>query len=311
MGTAEFIKKVPVPVCGLALGLVSLDRFLSANYQNVYPYSICALLSLIIVILFTIRMIIDRKGVAAEIKNPAVFGVLPTYTMSLMLLSVYAYPYTEKVALGVWAIAVVVSYVLMIAFIRRFLFGFNIEKAFPSWMIVFVGYVVASVTSPALGMEELGKMIFWSGIIGYAVMLPLTAYRALAVRGTPDPLIPTMAIFAAPANLLIVGCLSVHDVPPEMLLTVLVILSVICYAAVIAYIPVMLNRRFYPSYAAMTFPMVISAASFFQLGDHYGLVSDVFVMLREITAAIAVIMVAYVFIRYIIFFSKIAKGAGI
>ncbi|MCL1904562.1 MAG: TDT family transporter [Methanomassiliicoccaceae archaeon] len=311
MGAAEFIKKVPVPVCGLSLGLVSLDRFLSANYQNVYPYSICALISLVIAVLFTIRMVVDRKGVAQEIKNPAVFGVLPTYTMSLMLLSTYLFPYAEEVALSVWVAAVIVSYVLMAVFIRRFFFSFGIEKVFPSWIIIFVGYVVASVTSPVFGLEDIGRMIFWSGMIGYSVMLPLTAYRTLIFRKTPEPLIPTIAIFAAPANLLIVGCLSVHDVPPEILLTILVILSVICYAAVIAYVPVMLNRRFYPSYAALTFPMVISAASFYQLGGHYGLASnDLFVILQTATAAVAVIIVVYVLVRYLMFFGKMTKGAG-
>jgi len=309
MRAREFISKVPVPVCGLALGLASLDLFLSQRYDP-YAYSIFALLSAIIALLFTLRIIFDHRGILKDIENPAVFGVLPTYTMTLMLLSAYAESYIGDIAMAIWLAAIFASFILMFFFVKRFFFKFDIEKVFPSWIIIFVGYVVASVTSPAFGMERLGQIIFWFGFTGYLAILPLILYRTVKVRKIPESLIPQIAIFAAPVNLCIAGCLTAFGgSPPEIPLMILTVLGVISYVAVMLYLPVMLNRKFYPSYAALTFPLVISTSSFYKLGVYYGISSnDLFAIFREFTVIVAIFIVVYVLIRFAIFFYRTARS---
>ena len=315
MGAKEFLKKIPVPICGLSLGLASLDRFLWYNHNGVYVFNIFALFAFLIAGLFTVRIFVDAKGIVKDIQNPGTFGVLATYTMTLMLLSAFVKDHIGGIAgdaaFVIWAGAIVVSYVFMAFFIRNAFLKFSMEKVLPSWVIIFVGYVVASVTSPSFGTENIGRMIFWSGLIGYLLLLPLISYRTLIVRKIPEAMVPQTAIFAAPVNLCIVGCLTVYgDAPPEIALAVLTVLGVISYAAVIGYLPVMLNRRFYPSFAALTFPLVISAASFHYLGAYYGVASDpVFGVLQTATVIIAVAVVVYVLIRYIMFLYQAARSA--
>ncbi|MCL2143641.1 MAG: TDT family transporter [Methanomassiliicoccaceae archaeon] len=313
MRVREFISKVPVPVCGLSLGLACLDTFLSANY-DIYSMNIFMLLSFVLVMLFTVRMLTDRRGVLKDIENPAAFSVLPTYTMTLMLMSAYvkgtAGGIAGDIAEAIWFLAMIASFVIMFFFVKRFLFNFSLEKVFPGWIIIFVGYVVASVTSPAFGMEDLGKILFWAGLAGYLIMMPLTAYRVFR-KGMPEPLLPSIAIFAAPVNLCVVGCLSAFDAPPEIILMILAVLGVISYAAVICYLPAMLGTKFYPSYSCLTFPFVISAVSFFRLGNYYDIPSDgLLAVLQQTTVAIAAILVVYVLVRYVMFFYRTARGAG-
>ena len=311
MNVKQFLSKIPVPICGLALGLASLDLILSQRYDP-YAYNIFAALSGIIMVLFTARIVVDWRGILKDIESPAVFGVLPTYTMTLMILSTYAKDLMGDVALAVWLGAIAVSFVLMFFFVKKFVLRFSIGNVFPSWMIIFIGYVTASVTSPAFGMEELGRVIFWSGFVGYMIFLPIISYRTLKVRKIPEPLIPQIAIFAAPANLCVVGCLSAFgDSPPDIILIFLIMLGVFSYAAVMAYMPKMMYRKFYPSYAALTFPLVISAASFYAIGEHYGLSSvDAFIILREIAVVAAILMVVFVFVRYVVFLHKVSKSTG-
>ena len=309
MNARQFLTKIPVPVCGLALGMASLDLFLSRTH-GFYSYSIFAFLSFILIVMVTARFIIDPRGVAKDLENPAVFGVLPTYTMTLMLLATYAVDLLGDIALAIWLAAIVMSFVIMFFFVRMFLFGFSFEKVFPAWVVVFVGYVTASVTSADFGMQELGKILFWFGLIGYLAVLPLITYRTLVVRKIPEPLIPSIAIFAAPANLLVVGCHSAFGASlPEIPFALVAVMGAVSYIAVMIYMPVMLNRKFYPSYAALTFPLVISAVAFYRLGGFYGLSSGrVFSVLQETTVVIAVLVVVYVLIRYIIFFCRTARG---
>ena len=314
MGAKEFLRKIPVPICGLSLGLASLDRFLWYCYDDIYVFNIFALFAFLIAGLFTMRVIIDAKGIINDIRNPGTFGVLATYTMTLLLLSAYIEDHVGGIAgdaaFLVWAGAIIMSYVFMAFFVKNALLRFSMEKVLPSWVIIFVGYVVASVTSPSFGMEELGRIIFWSGFIGYMLLLPLISYRTIIVRKIPEAMVPQIAIFAAPVNLCIVGCLMAFGgAPPEMAIAVLTVLGVISYTAVIGYLPVMLNRRFYPSFSALTFPLVISAASFYYLGIYYGLTSDVFSVLQAATVIIAAAVVVYVLIRYIIFLYQAARSA--
>jgi len=306
-----------VPICGLSLGLASLDRFLWYIYADVYVFNVFALFAFIIAGLFTLRIILDGRGILREIQTPAIFGVLPTYTMTLMLLSAYAADHMggmiADISLGVWAGAIIMSYVFMLFFIRKAFFGFSMDKVMPSWIIIFVGYVVASVTSPSFGMEGLGRMLFWSGFIGYAAMLPLLAYRTLIFRKIPEHLVPTIAIFAAPVNLCITGCIAAYGDDLTAMagtaLMILTVMGVISYAIVVAYLPVMLNRKFYPSFAAMTFPLVISTVAFYRLGEHHDLLSNgIFSILQMATLVIAVFIVVYVLIRYIVFLSATARS---
>jgi len=309
MKTREFITKLPIPGFGLSLGLVSFEHFLSHAYDQ-YSYGAFAALAAGIAVLFAIRIIIDHRGVLKEIENPAVFGVLPIFTMTIMLLIALTVDYLGDIALVVWLSAIAASFIMMIFFIKKFILKFSIEKVFPSWAIIFVGYVVASVTSPDFGMADLGKVIFWIGFVCFIVLLPVLAYRTLKVRKIPEPLIPQIMILAAPANLCIVGCFSAFgDSPPEIVLMILAVLGVAIYIAVMAYMPIMLRIKFYPSFAVLTFPPVISTISFYMIGEYYGLLSnDLFYLLWFVTLIAAILINVYILLRYVVLMYHIAKS---
>jgi exfoliative toxin A/B len=302
---------MPVPMCGLALGLASLDLFFSDTYEF-YTYGVCALLSLFLMVLFTLRIFADPRGIMKDLENPAVFGVLPTYTMTLMILSTYAKDVIGDAAAVIWAGAVAASFVFIFFFVKRFFLGFDIKKVFPGWMVIFIGYVVASVTSPAFGMQDAGQVLFWCGFAGCMTILPLAAYRTLKVKKIPESLMPQIVIFAAPANLCMTGCIASYgmDHAPELAVAILAGMGVVIFLAVAAYLPFLLrDTKFYPSYAAYTFPLVISAISFYRLIEFYGIRDgSILVMFQEIVMIIAVLIIAYVFIRYMIFFYQTAKN---
>lgn len=54
-------------------------------------------------------------------------------------------------------------------------------------------------------MANAGKAAFWFGFVTYLILLPIVIYRVLKVKGMPEQTLPTIAIFAAPASLLLAG----------------------------------------------------------------------------------------------------------
>jgi exfoliative toxin A/B len=302
---------MPVPVCGLALGIATLDRFFHPTY-DFYKYNVGAAIALILIVLFTIRVIIDRRGVARDLEHPAMFGVLPTYTMTIMVLAAIAKDHLGNAVIVIWYAAIIASFVMIFFFIRKFVLRFELRNVFPSWTVMFTGFLVASTTSPVFGMEELGRILFWIGFIAYLTVLPPILYRLMKIR-LPEGLVPTIAILAGPVNLCIVGGIRSYGyAPPVIPMTILTVMGIVSFLAVLAYMPVMLNRRFYPTFAAFTFPLVISAISIYELGKLHGLPSDgVFLIVQETMFAIAALSVLHVLIRYMIYFYRTAREAGV
>lgn len=263
-----------------------MDVFLSQQYEF-YLFSICALISTALIVLFTLRAIIDFKGIVNDIQNPVLFGVLPTYCMALMILSTYAKIYIGDLAVGIWTFALILSFVMMFFFVKKFVLHFDVNKVFPSWFVIFVGYGVACVVAPTLGVTDIGRIVFWLCFIGYLIMLPTILYRLIKVGNIPEPVIPNIAIFASPAALCLVAYVAVYGSSVNaVLMAVLTVMTLTSYFIILAYLPKMMKRKFYPSYAAFTFPLVISMVAVQRMGTYYSLTSNsVFTAFQVATVA--------------------------
>lgn len=286
----------------LALALATLGNLLSGYVPVARP--MCGILSAALVLLLSLRFALDSANVRTELKNPAQLSVLPAYFMALMVLATYLKPIAPTVAWLIWVSALMLQAVLTLAFAGRFLLSFEIAKVLPSWFIVFVGYVVASVTSPAFEAQSVGRTLLYAGLVGYAVTLAVVVYRMRAVGALPDPALPTVAIFAAPPSLCLVGYLAVVEVKQAPVVYALLALSVCSLIYLALRLPRILGLAFQPSLAALTFPVVISAvamkqsAAFFQAAATGVAIPEAIVLLMSVAAAG---VVAYVLARYVVY----------
>ena len=298
----DIFSGVPIPICGLALGMASLDRYLWQNYDDYVR--IFAIFSVFLMILFSMRVLTGIKGIRKDLESPILFGVLPTYCMAAMILSTYVNGHSDTIALILWASALILCFLMMPFFIHRFILKFDMKNVFPSWFVMFIGHVVGSVTSAAMGYTEIGRILFWFGTIAYVVLLPVILFRVVKVKGIPEPAVPNIAILAAPPNLLLVGYLTSYGTSAnDAVVGILAVLGIVSYVAVLAYMPFMMKRKFYPSYAAFTFPLVICMISMSMIESFYNLEESIFHIFQMMSVAVAVIIVVYVLLRYAVFLS--------
>lgn len=255
----QIVKKLPLPVTGLMLGLAALGNLIQSYSNDIR--NIFGIIAGIILILVIVKIVMYTKGVKEGLENPVVASVFPTLSMSIMLLATYLKPFIGSAAFAVWVIGVVLHILLMIWFATKFIANFNIKKVFPSWFIVYVGIAVASVTAPAFEMQALGRIAFWVAFISYLVLLPIVLKRVFVVKEMAEPTLPTIAILSAPASLCLAGYINSFAEKNMAMVWLLLILSQVTYIAVLVYMPKLLNLKFYPSYSGFTFPLVISALS--------------------------------------------------
>ena len=292
--------------CGVALALAALGNLLLLPFGPTVRY-ICGVLSLLVLTIFALKIFVDRGHAKEELKTPVPLSVLPTATMAIMLLSTYIRPYIPNIALITWYLAIVIHVLIMLVFIKKFAINFQLGTVFPSWFIVGVGIVAASVTAPAMNALFIGQVAFWVGFILYFAILPLVIFRMNKVQTFPEPARKTVAIFTAPMSLLIVGYFSSFvsqgQVNPTLIYIMLAI-AVVSYIYVSFMMFPLLKIKFYPTYAAFTFPYVISAIAFrlganFLVGRHE---FDFLITIADATMWIAVVVVIFVIVHYIKYF---------
>jgi exfoliative toxin A/B len=258
--------------------------------------------------MFLLKIVCDFKNVNEDLKNPVFLSALPTSTMAVMVLCTYLKPHFSVLALGLWYVALAIHIFIMLLFAKRFILGFQLKNVFPSWFVACVGIVVASVTSADMGTTHIGQVIFFIGFSFYILVFPIVTYR-VATLEMPEPSRPTIAIFTAPMNLSLAGYFSAFDTHNVTIVLVMLIIAVVLYVATSVKVLLLLPTKFYPSFAAFTFPYVISATAFSRANDfllEHGI--SFFAFMPVVSTGIAIVIVLFVMIRYGMFFSSILHG---
>ena len=316
------LKKTPLPFCGVALGLAALGNLLELNaFGKIIPSlasintagpilkNICGAISALILIWLLVKFVTNFKAFAEELKNPIMGSIIGTYCMALMILGGYKWP-TAEVGKVIWFIGLILHVILIIYFTKEFVLKFGIKKVFTSWYIVYVGIVAMNINCADFGMQELGKIVFWFGFASTLVLLALVTYRYLIIKDFAPPAIPLFCIYTAPVSLCLAGYMKTFapNFEPSLIYFML-ILSLIIYLIVIINLPRFLAMPFYPSYAAFTFPFVISAIAVKLttvgfLGGEFKAkpeLAKTTMLIFQAQTWIAAVLVAYALVRYIMF----------
>lgn len=306
----NIIKKVPVPLCGVMLGFAALGNLLQSYGEGIRL--VCGIVAAFLLILVLLKLIMFPKMIKEDMQNPIMASVSGTFPMALMLLSTYVKPFIGPAAMYIWFFAIGLHIVLIVYFTVKFILKLQLPKVFASYYIVYVGIAVAAVTAPAFEQTGIGAAAFWFGFVTLIILLVLVTVRYVKCPQIPEPAQPLICIYAAPTSLCIAG--YVQSVTPKsrgFLLAMLAVATVLYIFSIVKAIGY-LKLKFYPSYAAFTFPFVISAIATKQTMAclaNMGQPMPVLKYVVLIETVIAVVFVVYTFIRFMgfLFINQPAK----
>ena len=304
----NIIKKIPIPICGLALGLAALGNLLQ-SYSEGIRY-LCGIISGLLLVLFIFKVILFPKSIKADMENPIMASVFGTFPMAMMLLSVYVKPWLGNTSKYLWLLAILIHVALIIYFSIRFLVKLQLPKVFASYFIVYVGIAAASVTAPAYGMLWLGRAAFFFALASLLALMILVTVRYVKLSTIPDPARPLICIYAAPVSLCIVGYMQSILTKSYGFVIVMYAFSLIFYLFALGKAISYYSLSFYPSFASFTFPFVISALASKQVMVYMTNIDKGIPALKYIVLAqtvIAVIAVLYTFCHYMLFIFRAPK----
>lgn len=283
------------------------------SYGEIYRNILGAAAGLLLVLLLS-KLFIYSKQVGEDLNNPVIASVFPTFSMAIMLISTYIKPYFHTLAFFMWIAGLCLHVVLIIWFSIKFVFKFKIKQVFPSWFIVYVGIAVASVTGSVFDMANVGKAAFWFGFVTYIILLFIVLYRTLKVKEMPELTLPLLIIFAAPASLLLAGYMNSFTEKSMFMVYVLMTLSFVFYLAALVMLPKLLRLKFYPSYSAFTFPLIISgigmklANGFLTKSNHPISLLKYLVVFQVIIAAAITLYVLFRYIQFLTISGKTSQS---
>jgi exfoliative toxin A/B len=304
-----FIRSIPLPLSGVMLGTAALGNLIQSYSETLR--TVCGAVAGLLLLLLVLKLILFPKSVAEDLKNPVLASVLGTFPMGLMLLTVYWKPVIGAAAKILWLAAILLHAALIIYFTARFIKKDSVPKLLASYFVVYVGMAVASVTSPAYEMTGLGMAIYWLSFALLLIALPFVSYRYIKYRTVPQPAQPLICIFTAPASLCLAGYLQSAANKSLPLVYFMMALACVLYIVALINLPRLLKLPFYPSFAAFTFPFVISAIAMkqsngFLMKAGAGIPWLQYVVLFETVVAAA--LVVYALVRYFMAIISAAKA---
>lgn len=299
----NLLQVIPIPISGLMLAFISLGNLLLSMHQSVAGHFFF-IIGILLFLLIIGKILFAFSTVVKEMQNPIIASVSPTFTMGTLSISngLHYYGIPEPMIHLLWSAAAVLQIAIIIYFIKTFVWKnkVTISNIFPSWLILFVGTAVMPLTAGNLsGMFTKSILIF--AVCAFIILVPIIILRGFIRKDLPEPTIPMLTILTAPASL----CLAAYFKQFEAQLFIVVtffIVAQLLYLLVLTKLPSALKLPFYPSYAAFTFPLVISATAtnavihFFEQSK---MVSQWLTIYFYFQLIISSVMVLYVFVRYI------------
>jgi len=282
----KLVEVIPIPISGLMLALAALGNYMGSFSSNL-RYFLGSISSLLLILL-SAKIIMNFEQIKISLNNPVTAGVMSTYPMTMMILSTYIVKFNELLARGLFFFGIGLHLCLILFFIKKYLFKFDINKVFPTHFIVFTGITCASVASKALSMKSVGIVFFWVGLIGLIIMYPLVTKRVITNK-LNNKIFPIIAIYTAPASLCLAGYMSTYNRIDTMFYLLLGFVT-LNLMFVLMQIPKIMQVGFNPTYSALTFPFVITA-----IAIKTSKVSKLYV---DFTAVLAIGLVSYVLFMY-------------
>ena len=295
----NIIKNIPIPITGIILATLSLGNLL----QDIHPFLRYGfgVIGAVFLILILLKVIFYPRDIKNDFKNPVVVSSSGTFSMSLMILSTYIIPFTSSIAYAIWILGVVLHILLMIYFTYHFIIhDFNISNVYPSYWIVYVGITMAAITAHFHGINEMDFIFFIIGFIGMLASTPLVLYREFVYKNIPDANKPLTCIFTALFSILIFGYLNSAETISNEFAILLYAIACVFYIFAFYKLVSFRNLEFYPSFAAFTFPFVISALATKGILSTIGnnsILNGVLTLQTVIATALAV----YVIVKYCIY----------
>lgn len=250
--------RLPLPVTVLALGWVILGNIL----KDIIPLlsDICMIISMMLLIITILKIVLSPRGFYKGIKSPAGLSMFSSFSMSLMLISVWMKGFLGKANIYIWIIGVILHTVILIVFTIKYVLNFKIKYVFSSWFLVYSGIGIAAITCNDFGMIVFGRSVLKFTVFVSLLILPFVLAR-LKIMGSTQAAKPIFSLICVPLGIIVPAMVSINEPASSKVMWAMFTAIQILLLVVIIDMLIHLFMGFYPSWSCYTVAIVISVYS--------------------------------------------------
>ncbi|MDD3746172.1 MAG: TDT family transporter [Anaerostipes sp.] len=299
----EKLERIPFAMSGVMLAYATLGFLLRDMGGTVYHA--CSIIAGVLFVVLAVRIVVCLPYVKEEMLDPVKCSVSATFSMGMILLTDYARPVLGKADTIIWIAAVALHVYLMIFFNGHNLYQFKIENVYATYFIFYAGLSTVADTAPIFGMRGVGVWFSKVSMILVLILFFVITYRYIKFPKIENRNKALICTYASPVSLLIVGYLACETSPLLPLVTVLAFVSIAAYLFAAYHGVRVLAGTFYPSFAALTFPFVVSALAMKRVSEYAASMGGVSFLgwtsyVYPAQVVIAVILMVYITLRFVL-----------
>lgn len=161
---------------------------------------IAVLLFILLTLLYGAKMVKYPAEVMAEIKHPVKLAFVPTFSISLLLLSIAYLHIAPDFSFWLWAVGSVLHLALTLTILSSWMHHTKYEIAHlnPAWFIPVVGNILVPVAGMQHASPEISWFFFSLGLFFWPILTAIIFNRLIFHGSLPERLMPTLFIFIAP-----------------------------------------------------------------------------------------------------------------
>jgi tellurite resistance protein len=297
------IKHFPVAFFSVVLGLAGFTiAFQKAEAILGIPFSISPFLLIITLIVFGIiwtiyivKIIKFRNDVRNEFSHPVKLSFFPTFSISLLLISIAFLSINLTVSKYFWVSGTIIQLIFTINIISIWIHHtkFEITHMNPAWFIPAVGNIIIPVAGVSHFSSEISWFFYSIGLMFWIVLMTIFFYRIIFYKPLPDRLLPTLFILIAPPAVAFISFVKLTGTVNEFS-KILYYFALFLVLLLFSQIKMFFKIIFYLSWWAYSFPMsavTIASMAMFHETDiqFFKLLSSVLLILLCITIAVLVV----------------------
>lgn len=288
---------------GVMLAMASLGRLLgSVLPQLAHVKPLFGTIAAILLVLLVSKFALFPRDVLNELKRPTIAGVFGTFFMGLLMLNSYLEPWLQPLVTIIWAVTFALFGVLFVYFAILIIRRHDVDDISPAYFITLVGPTVGCIFGIDYGFRWFCEPLFYFESVIMVVLVVVVSARCLLRPIRREATRPLFCIYAAPISMCLDCYLVLYPNADTVLAGAIYAVGIVFYLIAFANLLRCLPLNFYPSYAAMTFPFVISATCTGRVAMLFGNPFWLQIILA-VQVGIAVTIGVYVLVYYLGFLS--------
>jgi tellurite resistance protein len=206
--TPPRLKNFPVSWFALVMGMTGFSVAWN-RAEHVFDPGFCVspvllgfttILFVAMTLIYAAKAVKHPQEVLGEIRHPVKLAFVPTFSISLLLLSIAYLRIEPSLSFWLWTIGAMLHLGITLYVLSSWIHHTKYEIAHlnPAWFIPVVGNILVPIAGVHHASPEISWFFFSLGLFFWPVLTAIIFYRLIFHGSLPERFMPTLFIFIAP-----------------------------------------------------------------------------------------------------------------